>query len=292
MKFNAIGSLMLSPALAVAQMSTGAGTNMVLDVGTSLRVNAPVIWQIPAGAGVVNHGGIVLGADAELDESSGAAITGQGTERIQLPLTAPTAALDAGGLGGILTTGTAPGLTTFIRGHVPYTDYSGHTSIARWIHVTPTINDGLNATFSLRYDPAELNAVPEAAQIMHIRAQDDIWWMLASSVNTTARTVTSNGLDSLGLFTTFDQDLPNAVEHPAVHDTFVVGITADGSPWVHVPAEEQVTLLELFDPAGRLIGMSTTRLGTGWNLIPLSVQAHGIHLLRLNGSLTYRLAWP
>ncbi len=292
MKFNVIGSLMLSPTLAVAQMSTGAGTTMVLDVGTSLRVNAPVIWQIPAGASVVNDGGIVLGTDAVLNESAGAAITGQGTERIQLALNAPTAALDAGGLGGILTTGTAPGSTTFVRGHLPFTDYSGHTSIARWIQVTPATNDGLNATFSLRYDLTELNAVPEAAQIMHIRAQDDIWWLLPSGVNTTARTVTTTGLDSLGLFTTFDQDLPNAVELPTTDDTFVVGLTADGRYWLHVPAEEQVTLLELLDPAGRLIAMSTTRLGSGWNLIPLTAQAPGIHLLRLNGSHTYRIVWP
>jgi hypothetical protein len=291
MKFNAFGSLMLLPSLALAQMSTSPGTNMVLDAGTTLRVNAPVIWQIPAGASVINNGGIVLGPDAELNESAGAAITGEGTERIQLVLAAPTAALDAGGLGGILTTGTAPGPTTFIRGHVPYTDYSGHTSIARWLHVLPSINSGLNATFSLHYDVNELNTVPELSQIMHIRAQDNIWWLLPSNVNTIARTVTSTGLDSLGLFTTFDQDLPNGITEASAPDGFVVGTDPAGTPWLRVPADHPVHQLELFDAAGRLITTSSLLLEPGWH--PLSTAAtRGLFVLRVNGTTSLPLVCP
>jgi hypothetical protein len=289
--FSTIVGLLL-PATAFTQMSTGAGTNMVVDAPTTLRVNTGTVWQIPSGANVINDGIILLGPAAELLEAPGAAITGAGKERIELNIATPPSALDAGGLGGILTSPVAPGITTFIRGHVPYTDYSGHTSIARWIQVLPSANAGLNATFSLRYELDELNAVPESAQILHIRAQDDIWWMLPSNVNTTDRTVTTTGLDSLGLFTTFDQDLPNGLANIEVNEAFLVGMSTDGRPWLQVPAEHQVTQLELIDPAGRLIAMTSTRLGPGLHHLPFSVTSGGIHFLRLNSVMTYPLAWP
>ncbi len=292
MKFKALGTALLLTAMAQAQMSTGTGTTMVLDAGTGLRVNAPLVWQIPAGASVINNGSVVLGSDASLSESPGAAITGDGTERIQLPLAAPPTALDAGGLGGILTTTLAPGPTTFIRGHLPYTDYSGHVSIARWIHVLPAVNSGLNATFSLRYDENELNAVPELAQILHIRAEDNIWWTLPAAVNATNNTVTTTGLDSLGLFTTFDQDLPNAVVEPTGPGVFMVGMDPDGAPWLRVPAGQQVRSLEFFDNTGRCIASSAMTLEAGWHPIGSMHIAHGSYVLRVNRSTSIPVLCP
>ncbi len=292
MRFNSLATIVLVPGLAAAQMSTGTGTTMLLDAGTNLRVNAPVTWQIPMDASVVNNGIIILGATSVLNESAGAAMTGNGTERIQLDLTSPTASLDAGGLGGILTTTVATGPTMFIRGHLPYTDYSGHTSIARWLHVMPAINSGLNATFSMRYDLAELNTVPELSQIMHIRAQDSIWSQLPSSVNSTSHTVTSNGLDSLGLFTTFDQDLPNSTLPASLPGGFVLGTDPTGAPWLLVPADQQVQLLELFDASGRRLTTSMERMLPGWQSLSAAPVIHGLYVLRVNGTTSLPLVCP
>lgn len=275
-----------------AQMVTGAGTTMTVDEGTSVRLNGSLIWLLTAGASVINDGSIVLGPETSLNEATGAAITGGGTERTTVLLPSPVSMLDIGGLGAILSTNGPLGVTDVVRGHLPYTDYSGHSSIARWIRVGPEINSGLNATFSLRYDPYELASVPELSQILHIRAQDNIWWTLPSAVNTTSHLVTTTGSDSLGLFTTFDQDLPNALSGRRSSSAFRIGLENDGSPWLFVPEGQNVSELEVIDAMGRSVRSNRTRLASGWHAISITGVASGVYRLRVNRNTTLSLPCP
>ncbi len=281
-----------SCACLYGQMATLNGTNMMLDAGTSLRIDTSLTWSIEAGASVVNDGSIILGPATELNEAPGAAITGAGTERTARTFTAPLIAADPAGLGGIITTNASLGATTVLRGHIPYTDYSGHTSIARWIDISPANNSGLNATLALRYEPAELNGIVEADQVLHIHAHDDIWWHLPSNVNIGQGTVTSSGLDSIGLFTTFEGDLPNSIHE----DRTAAGFTLLGSPGtqlaLQVPHGRIAHLAEVYGPLGTCHVSMTTNWTAGRHALPEFHLAPGVYYLRVNGSITLPFVQP
>lgn len=277
---------------AFGQMVLADGTGLTVDEGTSLRIDAPFTWTLEAGSGAVNNGSIVLGSEANLYEAVGAAITGTGTERTTRDLSSPLANEDPGGLGGILTTDASLGTTLVVRGHTPYTDYSGHTSIARWIDFTPANNSGLNATLGFRYDPAELNGLVESGQVLHVSAHDDIWWFISSNVNTVARTVSASALDSLGLFTTFDENLPNAIAAIGRAQGFALLGAPGEKLWLRVPAGARAEKLELFATNGALISTLAPHWGAGSHAIPELQSESGVYHLRVNGERTFPFIHP
>lgn len=285
-----LGLLCLGSTLG--QMVVPSGTSLSIDEGTSVRINTPLTWSLEAGSSVVNDGDITLGPEAQLNEAIGAAITGSGTERTTRDLSAPLADEDPGGLGGILTTNTSLGNTLVVRGHVPYTDYSGHTSIARWIGFSPANNAGLNATLAFRYDPAELNGLQESSQRLHIRASQDIWWSLASAVSIGAHTVTSSGLDSLGLFTTYDEDLPNVVTSMEKAGAFALFGEPGGTMHLRVPAGARAESLEVFALNGTRIAALAPHWGEGVHALPDLALAHGLYQLRVNARTTLTFLRP
>ena len=201
----------LSIAALSGQMSVLSGTTLSVAAGTTLSVDIPITWTVEAGSTVVNDGTVLLGGNTDLAEAPGAAISGAGTERTQRTFSGPVSDVDPGGLGARLTTATTLGSTVIERGHVPYTDYSGHTSIARWVRVEPANNTDLDATVAFRYDADELGGILELEQVLHQYLEADVWASLPSAIQTTERTVTATGLYRLGLFTTFNEALPTAI---------------------------------------------------------------------------------
>lgn len=277
---------------AFGQMLLSNGTELTVDEGTSLRIDAPLTWSLEAGSGAVNNGAIVLGPEANLEEAVGAAITGTGTERTTRDLSAPLASADPGGLGGVLTTDAPLGTTLVVRGHTPYTDYSGQTSIARWIDFTPLNNSGLNATLALRYDPSELNGSVETEQRVHIRAEQDIWWYLGSTVDIGAHTVAATGLDSLGLFTTFDEDLPNAMADNGEPSAWALLGAPGEKLFLRVPVGAFVRKLDQFAINGTRIATLSPAWNEGLHAVPELLLASGVYLLRVNGQETFRFVRP
>lgn len=284
----------LSVGPLAAQMSVGSGTTLTVDEGTDLRVSTPLTITVPAGATVVNNGRIDLGPGTELSEAPGAAITGTGTEHTDRTFTAPLLATDPGGLGARITTNTLLGLTSIERGHVPFTDYSGHPSIARWIRVVPATNMGLNATLAFHYDDSELNGIPENAQVLHVHAHDDVWDFRAGPVDAAANTITITitGQDSLGLYTAFNGDLPNAIAPAAPHDLLPwLAMDATGV-LLMVPADQHIGSLELFDAAGRLLQRTQVDLTGGVHLLPTAGLPPGCYRVRLDQGLTLAFLLP
>lgn len=275
---------------AAAQFSVEPGTTLLVDPGTSLRLESSGAFAIPSGSTVINNGEVVLGSSTDLQEAAGAAISGTGVERTTRDLGAVTQA-DIGGLGAKLTTAASLGLTQITRGHLPFTDYSGSTSIARWVQVDPANNTGLNAGLEFRYDLNELNAVPESDQVVHIRHQPDVWWALPSAVNVADRWVVTSGLDSLGLFSTFAGQLPNVVaEAPGNDLRFAVDDAGDA--WLYVPGRMPVRQIELFSAGGGLIASQQVNWHGGWCAVPLRPRIAGMHILRVNGERNFKWMRP
>lgn len=270
-----------------SQMVLPSGTALTLDDGTSLRIDAPLTWTLESGSSAVNNGTIILGPEANLDEAIGAALTGTGTERTTRDLSGPLTNENTGGLGGILTTNASLGNTLIVRGHLPFTDYSGDTSLARWIDFSPSNNSGLNAALGFRYDPSELNGLVETEQRVHIRAQQDIWWTLGSAVNTGTHTVTTTGLDSLGLFTTFDTDLPNAIAVTSAESDFALLGVPGEQLYLRVPIGSRAETLEIFATNGSRLASLSPRWAEGLHALPVLSTASGVHQLRVNGQRTF-----
>ncbi len=283
---------LLGLGCALGQMVVPAGTSLTIDEGTSIRIDAPLTWTLQSGSQVVNNGDIMLDASAQLDESLGAAISGTGTERITRTLSGPLTDENPGGLGGILTTDASLGSTIVVRGHTPFTDYSGHTSIARWIDFSPANNTGLNATVTFRYDPAELNGLTESEQRLHIRASSEVWWYLISTVNVGDHSVASSGMDSLGIFTTFDDDLPNGIPASIGEASFALLGTAGGPMYLHVPSGAQATVLDIHAINGTTIAALSPHWNEGLHALPEFDLTPGVYQLRVNARDNFRFVHP
>ena len=277
---------------AFGQMVVPNGTDLTVDENTSLRIDAPLTWTLEAGSSVANNGGIVLGPEANLDEALGAAITGTGTERTTRNLSSPLVNENPGGLGGIISTNASLGNTSVVRGHMPFTDYSGHTSLTRWIDFTPANNTGLNATLAFRYDPAELNGLVEAEQRLHIRASQDVWWFFSSAVNTGAHTVTSSVLDSLGTFTTFDVNLPNSITETNAGPSFALLGAPGEAMYLRVPAGMRAEALDIFAVNGTRVATLAPHWSAGTHALPGLDLSSGIYQLSVNGRKTISFLQP
>jgi len=291
-RITATACVLLSLTGVSGQMTVGAGTNLHLDAGTSLRVESPMTWTLEAGSTVVNNGTIVLGPSSELSEAPGAAITGSGIERTTRDLDSPLNSNDPGGLGAILTTSTAPGPTLVERGHLPITAFNGETSIARWIRITPANNSGLGAMLAFRYDVQELGSVPETEQRLHVFDGQWNWWYLPSTVNTGSSTVTTTGLDSLGSFTTFAMDLPTGMSG----DHTAGGYALIGPPgeqqFLSVPDGECAGSLDFIAASGAQAANFTPQWTGGLHALPRPALASGLYRLVVNGTRGFPLLVP
>lgn len=270
---------------ARAQMGLSAGTSMHIEAGTSLRLDGPWTWTVPSGAAVINDGTVHLDPNASLNEGAGAAFTGAGTERIDRNYNAQLAGQEPGGLGLTLTTAIAPNALSVTRGHVPYTDYSGHASIARWFRAQSGTTTGLNATAMIRYDPTELNGLQGSLLVLHRYREDDIWDFLPGSVDIGAHTVQSSGLDSLGTLTAFEGQLPNPVR----------SIASASTPYL---ANDQVMGAILVLPIGSRAGVASVHSASGALVRSVSIAYRdrvvldspsllpGVYLVRLDDGVT------
>jgi len=275
-----------------AQMSTQGGTTITVDAGTSLRINDAITWTIASGAQVVNNGDITFGPQAQLSEALGSPITGAGTERTTRMLNGPLVSVDPAGFGLRITTSNSLGNTLLVRGHAPITDYSGHTSIARWYRATPAVNSGLNGTVDFGYDPVELNGVIEAQQVLHIHEHDAVWHFINGSVNTAQHLVSATALDSLGWFTTFDGDLPTAITSPADPGQLWLGPNIGEAITLHVPYGIRITSLDMIDASGAVV-RSSYNADIGENRVMSIIDlAPGAYRLRINNNTSLPFIRP
>lgn len=293
---NALAVLLLAvltPGGLAAQAFLRPGTTMQVLPGTTLRIPDSLTLDVGPGASLVNDGAVVLAPTAAVAEVQGSPITGTGTERIDLVVTAPPAGLEPGGLGFTLAAALALDSLTVLRGHTVLADTSGASGIARWYRVTAQVNTGLAAEIGLRYDPTELQGIAEADLMIYTARQgDSIWLGLPSAVNMPQTTVSAFLLDSLGTFTLFDGSLGTHVQDSA---------PAAGLHAGPVPATDHLELLDhgpgfrgltVLDATGRVVLRQDLAHRTQRHIIPLAALPAGAYVLRTDDGRSLRFLHP
>lgn len=282
-----IASLLMT-GVAAGQMVLDSGTSLIVTNGTQLRIEAPINFTIETGAGLVNDGLIVFGPQAELDEQTGAPITGMGTEITSRLYTAPISSVEPAGLGFSFTTATAPDSFIVERGHAARENNLNVESIDRWYHVRAGVGTGLGVSGVLAYDPSELNGIPEAALRMARNSDGGTWWPeLPSTIDAGAHTATSVLPDSLGWFTLFDDAMISSIAtQVAPAGVFTLEPTL-ASEVVNITGRTSVDRVELFDAKGILVvlrsGMKPEQASidvSGLRPGTYAVLVNNVHLLR------------
>jgi len=156
-----------------------------------LKINNPANVLLTANVTVNDSLAVVLGdmnistniltlsPTAYLTETSGNTVySSSGYIKTTRNLNAPSA-LNVGGMGAVLTTAVNLGSTEIRRGNAVQSGLNGGTSIARFFDIMPTVNDGLDASMTFKYDDSELNGKPEASLKLFYSTNTGSSWILA-----------------------------------------------------------------------------------------------------------------
>jgi len=143
---------------------------------------------------------VTLASGASLVETAGFAIDG----RVQTSRALSQGANNSfGGLGiELLAAGATPGQTTALRvTGLPQTLESGE-SAERFFDLSPTVNDGLDATVVFHYLDSELNGLDEGNLALYSSSDGGVFWeQRGGTVDPVDNTVTLGGLNSLSRWT-------------------------------------------------------------------------------------------
>ena len=145
---------------------------------------------------------IILGSGATLAESEGYPLVG----RVQTTRVVSQGIGNTfGGIGFEMNpAGASPGTTSIVRtSGVSFS--SGGNSILRSFEISPANNANLDATITFHFDPSELNT--NSASLLRLWESSDAggtWQPRGGVVDTTARTVTVDGIQSLARWTAAD----------------------------------------------------------------------------------------
>lgn len=155
------------------------------SAGTSLFGNVTVNDSLSVLLGDLDLNGKVLTVSptGNLSETSGNTVKGaSGYITTTRSLNAPSS-LNVAGFGAVLTTSANLGSTVIRRGHTIQNGLNGGTSIARYFDITPTNNDGLDASMIFKYDDSELNGKPEGSLKLFSSTNTGTTWTLAGGAN-------------------------------------------------------------------------------------------------------------
>lgn len=198
-----------TPASATAISGTGNTTfyNLTInkssdDVQLNADINLSNTLTFTAGNLLLNGFDVTLGSTAALSgeaETRRAIGSTGGVLRTTRTLNAPSG-LNPGNLGFTITSAANLGSTLIERGHEPQF-IQFESGIQRYFNVFPTNNTGLNAQLTLAYFDAELNGLPEG-NLQLFQNTSGAWTNFGKDAqNTTANTLSKNGLSSLALLT-------------------------------------------------------------------------------------------
>ncbi|MCC7244343.1 MAG: hypothetical protein IT269_01575 [Saprospiraceae bacterium] len=198
-----------TPASTTAISGTGNTTfyNLTInkssdDVQLNADINLSNALTFTAGNLLLNGFDVTLGSTAALSgesETRRAIGTTGGVLRTTRTLNAPSG-LNPGNLGLTITSSANLGSTLIERGHEPQF-IQFESGMQRYFNVVPTNNAGLNAQLVLSYFDAELNGLTES-NLQLFQNTSGTWTNFGKDAqNTTANTLSKNGLSSLALLT-------------------------------------------------------------------------------------------
>ncbi len=277
-------------ALAFGQTATlQSGTLHVLP-GTTVRFNGVSDLVIAAGAQVINDGLIDLGADCLLQEQPGAPITGSGVEQAVWPIAVALDASHPGHLGLALTSAYAAGDLEVIRGHIPRSTPTGVQSVARWFQVIMP-SGATDADVALRYDLSELNGIDPLSLALHASPAETGPWTELTSLNAPGLQQVSAAVPAAWAFVTAFDGTATMLEQPADPITWAMwpNIT-EGVVFISIPESEHLSLIEVLDPAGRLVrSLPYAVIGPAQARVELNDLPPGPYLLRPNKGWAQRV---
>lgn len=284
-KLMLLASAFIGHHFAVAQQMTLQGGNLTIAEGTRINLNGALLWTIAPGATVVNNGEIDLGAEATLNETLGAPITGTGIERSNTELPAAFTAVEPGGLGLTLSAGSGIGPVEVVRGHQPIVLPSGDQSVARWFAVDAPPQPGLELQLTFGYDPSELNGLEGSNLVLHTASSGTAPWVpLPSFPNAAAYEVGAIDQSPWALYTAFDADAETRVDDRLIPPFRAWPTVVDEAITIAALAEERIATLEVLDAAGRLLLDGSPRTAPGaQHRLDLQGLPAGALFLRING---------
>ena len=259
--------------------------NVIVHGGTTVRLEGPVVWTLSDGASVTNDGSIELGTQASIVESLGGPISGAGTERAIIDQPPPYAAVDAGGLGMLITNTTAPAPIDVVRGHLPFALPEGDPSISRWYSLQSEEAPGISIDVSLEYDPTELNGL-QAPELSLFKSQTDFgpWSAIASVV--TGNIVSGSVQFPWGLLTAFDANAPTTSPTLVARSGFHVWPTLAVDELNIVALDGAlVKQCEVYDAVGRAAIRGRTGSFGSSMVLNVATLSPGAYYLRLNGEV-------
>lgn len=279
------------PLMSIGQIKVLPSTSVVVDTGTTISIHtAQQTLMVQSGAVVQNDGLIILGEESNISEAPGSPIFGSGTEEYSKTFIDPLTNEDLGGLGLILTTVAPLGQTTIIRGHSSFQNDLSESSVFRWFDLE-IANSPISADIVFNYDETELNSIPEQFTELHGSLDGGNSWVgEISTPNTTLNHVSAFGLDTLGLFTLFQNSVNVDVANidPRTQELSVTPNPNNGNATIYLPEVHGTQVLTIWNTKGDMVyreelapNLSTTEL-KGLNLAP------GLYMIRsFDGKRTY-----
>ncbi len=192
----------LSGSPTVNHFLLGGSSSITLSSGATVNGNLFLESNID-----LNGQNITLGSTATLVEGSGIITGASGAISTTRNLSGITSQ-NVANLGATITTASNMGSTVITRG-VAFQTGNGNEGVKRYYEITPTTNNGLNATLVFNYYDSELNGLTESELIL-FRSVDagSNWAEKGGTVNTTANTVTLNNIDAFSSWTSASSAFP------------------------------------------------------------------------------------
>ena len=276
------------PGLLNAQQMALSGGNLSIAGGTTVRIENAVEWQIAVDAQVINDGRIELPDGARIAETAGSPITGSGTEHSWTEAAQMQNEI-SGGLGLELTTGSVIGPLEIVRGHVPIAMGNGEQSVARWFILNGTLAPIEALVF--HFDPTEANGATAAE--LDIHDADDTngpWVPMLAAANGDPYALEAFAVQPRQHITAFLHDAATGMSEIEAESGFVVQPTLIIDR-VTVRSVENAPIgnIELFDQAGRTIGLRALHLNGGTIDLDLSDLSAGSYFLRINGRHNFKV---
>jgi hypothetical protein len=197
----------LPETMSSISVDNPAGLTLNKDITVNEGIN------IHSGSLYLDGKTITLGSNAIMTESGGS-VTGTSGKIVTTREINTPSALNAGGMGVVITSSANLGITTLVRDHSPAAGGGGNKGIYRQYSISPSNNSSLDATLRIYYSAADLGEITEANLRLFSSADgsDDSWWMREATVNTTEKWGEISGLDMLGYWTFADMNTPLPVE--------------------------------------------------------------------------------
>jgi len=275
---------LLCPVFASAQNLALSNGSLLVSAGTTLSVDGALTFLIAPGAGVVNHGRIDLGTQANLVEQPGAPITGDGIEEATWPVAAPLNSEEPGSLGLTLTTAYADGGLRVERGHVPRTAWNGMEGIGRWYRVSVPSTTMATLDAVLHFDATELNAImPSALAVFSGPTATGAWAATTTLLDAPAQTLSASAPAPDVFITAFDLDAANGLTFGEPDSWSCWPRIIEEVCWIGIPQGAALRDAVLFDVSGRVVEQFAFTEAIGVKSITIPALRSGAYVLRLNG---------